>query len=89
MHPSKEEIATELKKILVEDLFVEVPTDKIKDTDSLSTDIGLDSVGQIELVSIIEERYRLKLDVKEAAADMKTIGSTADYIWRNVHAAHD
>lgn len=89
MQPSKEEIATELKKILVEDLFVEIPTDKIKDTDSLSTDIGLDSVGQIELVSIIEERYRLKLDVKEAAADMKTIGSTADYIWRNVHAARD
>ena len=89
MHPSKEDIATELKKILVEDLFVEVPTDKIKDTDSLSTDIGLDSVGQIELVSIYEERYRLKLDVKEAAADMKTIGSTADYIWRNVHAASD
>ena len=89
MHPSKEEIATELKKILVEDLFVEVPTEKMKETDSLSTDIGLDSVGQIELVSIIEERYGLKVDVKEAAADMKTLGSTADYVWRNIHAARD
>ena len=89
MHPNKEEIATELKKILVEDLFIEVPTEQMKDSDSLSTDIGLDSVGQIELVSIIEERYRLKVDVKEAAAEMKTIGSTADYIWRNVHSARD
>ena len=89
MHPSKEEITTELKKILVEDLFVEIPTEKMKDTDSLSTDIGLDSVGQIELVSIIEERYGLKVDATEAAADMKTIGSTADYVWKNVHAGRD
>ena len=89
MHPSKEEIATELKKILVEDLFIEIPTEKMKDTDSLSTDIGLDSVGQIELVSLIEERYGLKVDVKEAATEMKTIGSTADYVWKNVHAARD
>ena len=89
MHPSKEQIATELKKILVEDLFVEVPIEEITDTDSLSSDIGLDSVGQIELVSMIEERYGLKVDVKEAAAEMKTIGSTADYIWKNVHAARD
>ena len=51
MHPSKEEISTELKKILVEDLFVEIPTEKMKDTDSLSTDIGLDSVGQIDWAS--------------------------------------
>ncbi len=89
MHPNKEEITTELKKILVEDLFVEIPTEKIKDTDSLSTDIGLDSVGQIELVSLIEERYGLKVDAQEAASDMKTIGSTADYVWKNVHAARD
>jgi acyl carrier protein len=89
MHPSKEEIATELKKILVDDLFVEIPTEKMKDTDSLSSDIGLDSVGQIELVSLIEERYGLKIDVKVAAAEMKTIGSTADYVWKNVHAARD
>ena len=52
-----------------------------------STDIGLDSVGQIELVSILEERYGLKIDVKDAASEMKTIKSTADYVWRNYHAA--
>ena len=86
MHPNKAEIATELKKILVEDLFVEIPTEKMKDTDSLSTDIGLDSVGHIELVSLIEERFGLKVDAREAAADMKTLGSTADYVWKNVQA---
>ena len=84
MHASKENIAAELKKILVEDLFVEIPIDKMKDTDSLSTDIGIDSVGQIEFVSLIEERYGLKIDIKKVAADLKTIGSTADYICKNL-----
>src|SRR5438477_10815012 len=89
MHPSKEEISTELKKILVEDLFVEIPTEKMKDTDSLSTDIGLDSVGQIELVSIIKERYGIKVDAQEAAADMTTIASTVHYVWKNDRAGGD
>jgi len=84
MHASKENIAAELKKILVEDLFVEIPIDKMKDTDLLSTDIGIDSVGQIEFVSLIEERYGLKIDIKKAAADLKTIDSTADYIRKNL-----
>jgi acyl carrier protein len=83
MNASREQIVAELKKILAEDLFVEVPTEKMKDTDSFSTDLGLDSVGQIELVSLLEERYGLKIDVKESAADLKTIGSTADYILKN------
>ena len=86
MHPSKEQIAAELKKILVEDLFVEIPIEKMKDTDSLSSDIGLDSVGQIELVSIIEERYGFKIDLKKSLADLKTIGSTTDHIWNNLQS---
>ena len=86
MHPSKEQIAAGLKKILVEDLFVEIPIEKMKDTDSLSSDIGLDSVGQIELVSIIEERYGFKIDLKKSLADLKTIGSTTDHIWNNLQS---
>ena len=84
MHVSKENIAAELRKILVEELFVEIPIEKMKDADSLSTDIGIDSVGQIEFVSLIEARYGLKIDVKQAAAELKTIGSTTDYIWKHL-----
>src|SRR6266576_2144105 len=81
MDSSKEQIIAEVKKILVDELFVEIPMDKIKESDSLGADIGLDSVGQIEFVSIIEERYGLKIDLKASAAELKTIGATADYIW--------
>jgi acyl carrier protein len=84
MDSSKEQIIAEVKKILVDELFVEIPMDKIKESDSLGADIGLDSVGQIEFVSIIEERYGLKIDLKASAAQLKTIGATADYIWKNL-----
>ena len=87
MHPSKEMITTELKTMLAEDLFVEVPIEHMKDSDSLSTELGVDSVGQIEFVSLIEERYNLKIDLKQSAAEFKTIGSTADYILKNLQAA--
>ena len=86
MDPSMEQILADLKKILVEELFVEIPVEKIKDSDSLSTDIGLDSVGQIEFVSILEERYGLKIDVKQSGADLKTVGSTAEFIRKNLPA---
>src|SRR5436190_1494298 len=85
MQATKEQIAGELKKILVEDLFVEIPPDQIKETDSLSTDIGLDSVGQIELVSLIEEKYGLRMDASQAAAEMQTLGAAAAYVWNNVN----
>jgi len=87
MDATKEKIAAELKKILADDLFVEIPMDEMKDTDSLTTDIGIDSVGQIEFVSLIEERYGLKIDIKQAAADFKTIESTADYVWKKLQPA--
>ncbi len=89
MHPSKEQINSDLKKILVEDLFVEIPLEKIKDSDSLSTDVGLDSVGQIEFVSMIEERYGIKVDVKKSAAELKTVGSAADFVWKNLPAVRE
>ena len=85
MQTTRKEIASDLKKILAEDLFVEIPPEQIKETDSLSADIGLDSVGQIELVSLLEERYGLKIDAQKASADMKTVGATADYIWNNLN----
>ncbi len=86
MQPSKEMITAELKKMLAEDLFVEVPIEEMKDSDSLSTELGVDSVGQIEFVSLLEERYNLKIDLKQSAAEFKTIGSTADYVLKNLQS---
>lgn len=87
MQTTKEQIAGELKRILAEDLFVEIPPDRIKETDSLTTDIGLDSVGQIELVSIVEEKYGFRVDASKATAEMKTVGDAAEFVWNNMNGA--
>jgi acyl carrier protein len=84
MNTTKEQVATDLKKVLAEELFVEVPVEQMKDTDSLSNDLGLDSVGHIELVSILEERYGFKVDAQKAVADMRTIGSTAEFVCKQI-----
>ena len=77
----------DLKKILAEDLFVEIPVEQMKETDSLISDLGLDSVGHIELVSILEERYGFKVDAQVAVADLKTIGSAADFVLKQLQNA--
>src|SRR5262245_53467865 len=87
MQMTKQAIATDLRRMLAEDLFVEISPEKIQDTDSLSTDLGLDSVGQIELVSLLEERYGLKIETQSAAAQMQTVGSTTEYVWKHLNGA--
>src|SRR5207302_8202905 len=57
----KETIVKELKKVLVEDLFVSIPEGEIKLEDSLSSDLGVDSVGWVELVTILEEKYGIEI----------------------------
>src|SRR5437660_1780066 len=65
----KETIVKELKKILVEDLFVSIPEGEIKLEDSLSSDLGVDSVGWVELVTILEEKYGIEITGDEAASE--------------------
>jgi len=43
------EIQKQLTRILVDDLFCEVPEDKIAADNSIAHDLGLDSVGLVEL----------------------------------------
>src|SRR5262245_53245191 len=89
MNTNRDQVATDLKKILAEELFVEIPVDQMKETDLLSADLGLDSVGQIELVSIVEERYGFKVDAQVAVADMRTIGAAVDFVCRQLQSAAD
>jgi acyl carrier protein len=85
---TKEQIDNDLKKMLVEDLFVEIPVDEIKGTDSLSTDIGLDSVAHLELFALIEDRYRIKIATEpEAYENYRTVQLMVDYIYNNLQSA--
>ena len=63
------QIISDLKKILVEDLFVDIPLEEIKENDSLTIDIGLDSVGLIELVTIVQDKYDLHINIEQDVSD--------------------
>ncbi len=63
------QIIIDLKKILVEDLFVDIPLEEIKENDSLTIDIGLDSVGLIELVTIVQDKYDLHINIEQDVSD--------------------
>ena len=63
------QIIIDLKKILVEDLFVDIPLEDIKENDSFTIDIGLDSVGLIELVTIVQDKYDLHINIEQDVSD--------------------
>ena len=67
--PDKQQVVKELKQVLIEDLFVEVPEGEIKLEDSLANDLGVDSVGFIELNASLEEKYSIKIESDEATRE--------------------
>jgi acyl carrier protein len=77
----KEQIVPELKKILTQDLFVAIPEDEIDLDDSLADDLGIDSVGFVELMSIVEEKYGIEIDGREAKNEsLRTLDGLCDFI---------
>ena len=83
----KETIVKELKKILVEDLFVSIPEGEIKLQDSISSDLGVDSVGLIELVTILEEKYRIEISTDEAASEnLRTLDRLSSLVLAKIAA---
>ena len=80
MSVDREQVIQDLKHILIEDLFVEIPEDEIKEEDQFSS-IGLDSIGGFELVTKVEDKYNIQIeDEEDLAENSKTVGSFADYI---------
>jgi acyl carrier protein len=77
----KHEIVNDLKRILTQDLFVAIPENEIKLDDSLADDLGVDSVGLVELVTILEEKYGIEIDGREAASEpLRTLDGLSNFI---------
>jgi acyl carrier protein len=55
--PEMTSIENSLRDILIEDLFVEVEKNKILETYSLRQDLGIDSLGFVELKEQVEKRF--------------------------------
>lgn len=80
MAANRTQVMNDLKHILVNELFIDIPADEIKESDRLSSDVGLDSVGLIELVTIVEDKYKITVEEQEEGNPAPTIGSFTDYI---------
>ncbi len=59
---NRDDIIAKIKQMLVNDLFVEVPEDKIGLDDGLQTVVGLDSIGFSELRILCERKFNVQID---------------------------
>jgi acyl carrier protein len=58
----REDVIKTLRRMIVNDLFVEIAEDKIGLDDGLRTVIGLDSVGFVELRVLCEQRFNVEIN---------------------------
>ena len=72
-----------IRDILKEDLFVEFDKDKILPTCSLRQDLGIDSLGFVELREQVEKRFRIVIsDDDFTPENFSTISSLTSLINR-------
>lgn len=72
-----------LKDILHEDLFVEIDKDKILPSHSLRQDIGIDSLGFVELKTQVESRFGIAIsDDDFTPENFATLSSLAGLVER-------
>jgi len=58
----REDIVTGLRKMIVNNLFVEIAEDQIGLDDGLRTVVGLDSVGFVELRVLCEQKFNVEIN---------------------------
>jgi acyl carrier protein len=76
-----EELTSSIKKILVTNLFVEIPEEQIGLDDGLQSVIGLDSVGFLELRVICEEKFNVRISDEAFNVDsFRTVNRLANLI---------
>ena len=76
-------IEDRVKDILIEDLFVEFEKDRILSTYSLRQDLGIDSLGFVELREQVEKRFRIVIsDDDFTPENFATISSLTSLIDR-------
>jgi acyl carrier protein len=51
-----------IKEMLINDIFVEIPKDKMGEQDSLRDVLGLDSLGFVELRVLCESHFQVEID---------------------------
>ena len=77
------ELKSEVKRLLVENLMLQVTADQIGDDQPLfgPNSLGLDSVDALQLVVALDKNYGLKLsDAEVARKTMHTVNTIAEAV---------
>lgn len=74
---TREEIATKVKNIIVEQLGVN--PEEVKESASFIDDLGADSLDTVELVMALEEEFNAEIPDEEAEK-LRTVGDAINYI---------
>ncbi len=72
-----DDIATRVKKIVVEHLDVEL--EKVQNNASFIDDLGADSLDTVELVMAFEEEFSIEIP-DDAAETIQTVGDAVKFI---------
>ena len=79
----RDDLIAALRKIIVNDLFVETAEESIGLDDGLRTVVGLDSVGFVELRVLCEQRFNIEIgDDDYTPENFTSIRRLADLIDR-------
>ncbi len=77
-----EELISELKKEIVEQLHLQIKPEEIDEHEPLFVKgLGLDSIDALELIVLLQRKYGIKLNSAEEGKDVfYSIKTMADYI---------
>jgi Cys-tRNA(Pro)/Cys-tRNA(Cys) deacylase len=82
----RDKVVASRLQMLVKDLFVDVPAERIGEDDGLQSVLGLDSVGFLELRALCENRFGIQIaDADFGPDNFRSIGKLADLVVR-LHA---
>jgi acyl carrier protein len=75
---SKEEILTQLRPIIAEQLGVE--ESEVKDDSSFTEDLNADSLDLVEMIMSLEEKFHVEIK-DEDAEQIKTVNQAVEFIY--------
>ncbi|APR84482.1 Hypothetical protein A7982_09831 [Minicystis rosea] len=77
----REDTIAKIRRMLVNDLFVEIPEEQIGLNDGLQTVVGLDSIGFSELRILCERKFDVQIsDEDYAPENFSSVGRLATLI---------